>query len=272
MSISYGLFIFPENNTYLQFPYKYRNWWIFGAVIIRGANNQIFLDCLAMLRASYIERDSFATFQSVILAGVHDVENLRRKASCEDTHRINSPWNIAADFDIDMNFSVNEISTMLKEYELDYHTGMNIREMAELIYEYTSGYPMLVSKLCKLMDEEICRRKNYERKSQAWTREGFQEAIKITLSEKNMLFESLGEKLIRYPELKDMLRTLLFTESKIAYNVYESSMNIATMFGFVKNNHGVLAISNRIFATWLYNLYLSENKLQAEGIYKKSGK
>ena len=40
-----------------------------------------------------------------------------------------------------------------------------------------------------------------------------------------------------------------------------------TMFGFVKNNHGVLAIANRIFETWLYNLYLSTSEMQKQQIY-----
>ena len=44
---------------------------------------------------------------------------------------------------------------MLNEYEEDFRTGMDIGAMAGLIYDYTSGYPFLVSKLCKLIDEEI---------------------------------------------------------------------------------------------------------------------
>ena len=35
-------------------------------------------------------------------------------------HRLNSPWNIAADFNIDMSFSAEEIAGMLQEYEKDY--------------------------------------------------------------------------------------------------------------------------------------------------------
>ncbi len=59
-----------------------------------------------------------------------------------------------------------------------------------------------------------------------------------------------------------MLKTLLFTGKNIVYNYYEESINIATMFGFVRDNNGVLAISNRIFETWLYNLYLSTAEMQ----------
>ena len=44
-----------------------------------ASNNQVFLDFLAQIRAQYIERDIQPTFQSVILAGVYDIKNLRRK-------------------------------------------------------------------------------------------------------------------------------------------------------------------------------------------------
>ena len=45
-----------------------------------ASNNQVFLDFLAQLRAQYIERDIQPTFRAVILAGVYDVKNLRRKS------------------------------------------------------------------------------------------------------------------------------------------------------------------------------------------------
>ena len=41
-------------------------------------------------------------------------------------------------------------------------------------------------------------------------KKGFLEAVRILLSEKNMLFESLREKLESYPELNSMLYSLLF--------------------------------------------------------------
>ena len=227
-----------------------------------ASNNQVFLDFLAQLRAQYIERDIQPTFRSVILAGVYDVKNLRRKIRPDEVHKYNSPWNIAADFKVDMSFSREEIAGMLDEYEKDYHTGMDVELLAGLIREYTSGYPFLVSRICQLLDEEISVKKEYGDKKSAWTKKGFLEAVRILLSEKNMLFESLREKLESYQELNSMLYSLLFTGKAIVYNYYETSINIATMFGFVKNENGVLAVSNRIFETWLYNLYLSSAEMQ----------
>lgn len=165
-----------------------------------ASNNQVFLDFLAQLRGYYINRDCQPTFQSVILAGVHDIRNLRRKLRPGDDHKVNSPWNIAADFKVDMSFSAKEIAGMLYEYESDYHTGMDVDEMAEWLHAYTSGYPFLVSRLCKLLDEEIFGREGFETREQTWTKAGFDEAVKLILTERNMLFESLSEKLISYPE------------------------------------------------------------------------
>ncbi|NCB94389.1 MAG: 9-O-acetyl-N-acetylneuraminate esterase [Clostridia bacterium] len=235
-----------------------------------AANNQVFLDFLSQLRAYYINRDIQPTFQSVILAGVYDVKNLKRKLRPEDNHKVNSPWNIAADFKVDMSFSQKDIIGMLNEYELDHHTGMNIDEMASMLYDYTSGYPFLVSRLCQLIDEEIADPAHRGNKSAAWTRAGVNEAVRILLSEGNTLFESLTEKLISYPELNDMLKSLLFTGKNVVYNYYEPAINIATMFGFVKNQNGVLSVANRIFDTWLYDFYLSAVQMQEQDIYRES--
>ena len=167
-----------------------------------ATNNQVFLDFLAQLRAGYLDRYETITFQSVILAGVYDVRNIRRKLRPDEEHRQNSPWNIAADFEVNMSFNSKDIEGMLRDYEADRNTGMDIGKIAGLIYEYTSGYPFLVSRICKIMDEELSELTEFNGMSGAWTEEGVIEAVKILLSEKNTLFESMIAKLNDYPELK----------------------------------------------------------------------
>lgn len=149
-----------------------------------ATNNQIFLDFLAQLQAGYLDRDETSVFQSVILAGVYDIRNIRKKIRQDKEHRQNSPWNIAADFDVDMSFSAEDISGMLSQYEEDYHTGMNIEKISELIYEYTSGYSFLVSRLCKSMDEKLAGTGSFK-KNTVWTRAGVLEAVKRLLYERN---------------------------------------------------------------------------------------
>ena len=228
----------------------------------------MFLDFLAQLRAYYIDRDVQPTFQSVILAGIYDVKNLKRKIRKDEEHKVNSPWNIASDFKVDMSFSKKDIQGMLKEYEDDYYTGMDMEELSGLLYDYTSGYPFLVSRLCKLMDEEVSREDGFASKSAAWTNRGFHEAVRMILLEKNTLFESLVGTLTDYPELNEIIRTLLFTGKTISYNADNPAVDIAEMFGFIRNHNGKIQVANRIFETRLYNLYLSEEELRNDEILK----
>lgn len=227
-----------------------------------AADSPVFLSFLGQLRASYIDRDVSPAFQSVILASVRDIKNLSHKL--RSGNGANSPWNIAADFSMDMGLPKEGIADMLQEYEANRHTGMDIDEIAGLIFDHTSGYPFLVSRLCKLMDDAA------HGLPSAWTNEGFHEALRKLLSEKNTLFESLMGKLADYPELNAMLRTQLFTGKAIAYNSDDPAIDTAAMFGFLRNRQGEAVIANRIFETRLYNYYLSTAEMQRQDIYKTS--
>lgn len=97
---------------------------------------------------------------------------------------------------------------MLKEYENDNHTGMNIEEISQLIYDYTSGYPVLVTKICKHIDEDI----------KSWTKDGIVKAVGIILAETNPLFESLINKIEDYPDIKDNLYRILIKGERVPYS------------------------------------------------------
>lgn len=92
-------------------------------------------------------------------------------------HQYNSPWNIAAKFDIDMSLSVRQIAGMLGEYETDHHTGMEMQTMADDIYAYTSGYPVSVSFLRKCMDEEFSDDDRLEESMSVWTMAGVERSF-----------------------------------------------------------------------------------------------
>ncbi len=228
-----------------------------------ASNNEVFVDFLALLRGYYLHRTEEAIFQSVILAGVYDIKRLRQKIRGEGEHKTNSPWNIAADFDVDMDLHVSGIREMLLAYERDYHTGMNPDEMSELIYAYTSGYPFLVSRICKLLDEKIAGTSEFPTRAGAWTKEGFLAAEKMLLVEKNTLFESLIHRLEEYSYLREMIYSLLFEGARITYNPYHFVIDMASMFGFVKNENGAMVIANRIFEVLLYNWFLSEEEVNS---------
>lgn len=223
-----------------------------------ASNNQVFIDFLAQLRLYYLRRRKKAIFHSVILAGVYDIKNLKLKIRSEEEHQYNSPWNIAASFDLDMNFSAGQIAGMLKEYEADHHTGMDVEEVAEEIHQYTSGYPYLVSLICKTIDE-VLPVGEYS----VWTREGIVEAVKMILKMKIPLFESMIRQLDSYPDLRRMLEEILYQGKRILFSPSEKYINLGTMFGYLKEECGRVAVANRIFEMYLLDLFMVEESLHS---------
>lgn len=232
-----------------------------------ATNNQVFLDFLAQLRAYYLKRRKMPAFQSVILAGVYDVRNIRRKIRLDEEHKENSPWNIASDFLVEMGFSAKDIEGMLEEYETDHNTGMDVSGISELIYDYTSGYPYLVSRICKLIDERVAGEKGFPDRTSGWTKDGCLAAVKMLLEENNPLFDSMINKLNQFPELKMLIRNQLFQGQPVIYAVDDTAIRNARMFGFVKIENGNVQISNRIFETRLYNYFLTLPEAQNSNMY-----
>ena len=235
-----------------------------------AGNNQVFIDFLAQLRGYYLARDEMPTFHSVILAGVYSIKNLKLKLRPESEHQFNSPWNIAADFKINMRFSAEQIAGMLGEYEADYQTGMDICAVAEEIYAYTSGYPVLVSTICKYIDEDLSGSEDFESPKAAWSKEGVSEAVKNMLKVSTPLFESMVRQLDLYKELRVMLENIIYQGLKIPFSPDEKAVSMGLMFGFLTEKNGQVAIANRIFEMYLLNLFMTEEAGKSE-IYAQGG-
>lgn len=227
-----------------------------------ASNNQVFLDFLSQLRGYYLNRDMRPTFHSVVLAGVYDIKNLKLKMHPNEFSKRNSPWNIAADFDVDMSFSAKNIAEMLCDYAKDHHITMNVPELSQLIFDYTSGYPFLVSRICKIIDEKLSKTDRFQTLESAWTKDGFLAATKKLLDENNTLFESLINKLYDFENIRKLIYTLLMTGRNILYTATNTSISTAQMFGFIKKQGDFAVISNRIFEIVLYNHILSEEILE----------
>ena len=225
-----------------------------------ASENQVFLDFLAQLREGYLSREDKGTpaFHSVILAGVTDIKHLKSKIRPDEDQKENSPWNIAADFDIDMSLSEDGIKGMLDEYEADHHTGMDTEAMARLLRQYTSGYPYLVSRLCQLMDGAVGDRVGL---TAAWTGQGMDEAIKIILADnKDPLFGSVMGKLVNLPQLKTQLRDILMKGDVIAWLPDDEEQKLLYMYGFIKNENNTVKVANRLFEMRLYQYFLGESR------------
>jgi len=216
----------------------------------QAGNYPEFLKYLGLLRDMFLKRDTRPTFQSVILAGVYDVKNLKLKIRNESDHQYNSPWNIAVPFDEDMSLPADGIAGMLAEYKTEHNVDFDNASVAQMIYDYTSGYPFLVSRLCQIIDSE----------EWSWDKGGVLKAVNAILFERNTLFDSMIKKLDEYPELKSMLKRILLSGVRETYNSDEKFIQIASMFNYITCVGGQVAIACRIMETRLYNYFLAEQR------------
>ena len=234
----------------------------------KSSDNQIFLSFLGLLRNKYLERQQQrdTTFHSVILAGVYDIKNLKLKLHPGEESKYNSPWNVAADFTLDLSFYPKDIAGMLAEYEADHHTGMDIAFISQMLYEYTSGYPYLVSRLCQLIDERVAGGLVCPDKRTAWTKEGILEAVRIILREPNTLFDDMIKHLYEYSRLSTMLKNILFQGRRYTFEADTQGIQLGMMFGFLKEQNQAVCVANRIFETKLYNFFLSEEEGKSDNL------
>lgn len=216
----------------------------------QAGNHSSFLKFLGLLRGMYLKRNVVPVFQSVILAGVYDIKNLKLKIRPEEQHQYNSPWNIAAPFDVDMSLSAEGIAGMLAEYKADHKFTFDEKLVAQMIRDYTAGYPFLVSRICQVIDTN----------DWSWDKEGVQRAVNKILNEGNTLFDDIVKKLDEFPELENTIRGALFKGVRYPFNYYDKATNLALMFNFVKSQDGAFAVSCRMFEVWFYNYFISQDK------------
>ncbi|MDP4143005.1 MAG: AAA family ATPase, partial [Bacillota bacterium] len=176
---------------------------------------------------------------------------LKLKMRPDEERKYNSPWNIASDFDVDMSFSSEEIKTMLDDYEENKGVKLDKEYFSDRLYYYTSGYPFLVSKLCKIIDEKIM-----PEGSLTWDKEYMDLAVKEILRESNTNFDSLIKNIENNKELKHMVKSIIIDGNTITYNHLNPTINLGMIYGIFKNEDMYLKMNNRIYEQLLYN-YMS---------------
>ena len=225
----------------------------------KSSDNQLFLNFIGMLRNKYLERNEGLgnTFHSVILAGVYDIKNLKLKLRPDAEKKYNSPWNIAADFNVDMTFHPEEIAQMLNDYENDVHSGMDIKAISEEIYKYTTGYPYLVSAICKIIDERL---------EAKWTLDNVQQAVKIiAIGENVTLIDDLSKNIENNIELRDFLFSIVVNGAEYSFTMVDPIVKLANMFSYIrKNQRGKTIIHNLIFEEALF-MYFGNKTMREQG-------
>jgi hypothetical protein len=239
-----------------------------------ASDSALFINFLSQLWDLFLyQREE--TFQSVILAGVRDIRNLKShiRPEADSKGEKNSPWNIAEDFCIDMSFSPKDIETMLREYDDDHGLDLDIEGFSRLIYDYTSGYPFLVSCICKTIDKRIAFSPGFPDLKSAWTESGFLAAERLMRKVGSSLLQSLRHKVESFPDLKEFLRKLLFSGRKFEFTASDPAIESAAMLGFIKEGGDQMAcVSNRIFETFLYDHFSHEYKTNYNDFYDDMGR
>jgi AAA-like domain len=219
----------------------------------KSSNNQLFVSFLAMLRNKYLVQDEAKTFHSVVLVGVHDVKTLKLKLRPDDEKKYNSPWNIAAEFKVNMNLLPLEIKPMLEEYAHDKGIKLDSTSIAERLFYHTSGYPFLVSKLCKMFDEDILP----EKAERTWTVSDVDLTVSQVVRENNTNFESLIKNLEDYPALYELVYKKLVEGENEIYSIHDPIVSLGLIHGIFKNGSGI-TMHNRIYEAIIYDYMASK--------------
>ena len=215
----------------------------------KNSNSKVFLQFLGLLRNKYLARDAGEdiTFKTVILAGVHDIKNLKLAIRDENEAGFNSPWNIAIDFNIDMSFPADEICAMLESYSKDIGLSFDTYKISGEINRLTNGYPYLVSRICCLIDEQFDKN---------WTSAGVEEAAKYILDEKSPLFDDVIKNIDNNSDLKTVVSEMLFEGRRVSYSLDTFEKGI--IYGIFTKKNDSLAIHNELFEARLYNFLLEQ--------------
>ncbi len=228
----------------------------------KAANNQLFLDFLGMLRAKYLAANEGQdhTFHSVILAGVHDIKSMKTKIRDDNKKMYNSPWNIAVDFKVELELERGEIACMLTDYSTERQVKMDVPYFADKLFYYTSGYPFLVSYLCKIIDEEILP----GRGATEWKPGDLTEAVQIALTESNTNFESLVKNLENNGELYELVFNLIMNGREFSYNPDHPVIGFGVLYGLLKKRESKAKIHNRLYEQRIYNYMASKMELSGD--------
>ena len=222
----------------------------------KSSNNQLFVSFLALLRDKYLVRKRRKTFHAVVLAGVHDVKSLKLKIRPESESKYNSPWNISTEFEVNMHLNAAEIKVMLEDYVQERGVKMDTEWVANRLFYFTSGYPYLVSKLCKIIDERILPTKT----AKEWTEEDFNKAVQIIMREANNAnFDTLIKNLEEYPNLYQLVFGIIFDSDKKHFNNLDPLINLGVLHVILaRSEDGYLMIHNRIYRELIAGVMMSK--------------
>jgi len=155
-----------------------------------------------------------------------------------------------------MSFAPDEIATMLIEYEADYHTGMDIGAVSERLYYHTSGYPFLVSALCKLIHDKCL----------GWNEIGADAAVDLLVVKTNTLFDDIIKNMQRHESFNNMVIEILLRGEAVPYVPADPDVALGEMYGIFRQDGRRVVISNRIFEAYIYDYLIMQGKKRNQAL------
>lgn len=187
---------------------------------------------------------------------VCNFETIKLKIREGKEEKLNSPWNIASDFNVDLSFKPKQIETLLEDY-LSEHPKVKIpqKKLAEKLYYYTTGYPYLVSKMCKIIDENIIS----SRDDKNWYVKDVENAFEIIVygGYETTLFDSIAKNLQNNEKLYNFIYELVIENTEKSFIANDKIVYLAKTYSIIKDKNKKCKIHNRIFEQRIYDLMLS---------------
>jgi hypothetical protein len=137
----------------------------------------------------------------------------------------------------------------LEEYAHDRVVQLDSDALAEHLFYYTSGYPFLVSKLCKIFDEKLLPQKT----EHTWTVHDLDLAAQRLIGEDNVNFQELSKNLDNNPELYQLTLNVALEGKSYPFDHNDHVANLGITYGIFANRNGRLAIHNRIYQEVITN-------------------
>ncbi|MEA3452425.1 MAG: hypothetical protein U9Q83_11065 [Bacteroidota bacterium] len=216
------------------------------------------------------------TFHSVVLIGVHDIKSLKLRIREEDGGKLNSPWNIAVDLEIDFAFTAKEIEPMLADYANERNIKIDISAISEKIFYYTSGNPFLVSKFCQLIDEKFIGKEKRD-----WTLDDVEQAYLYLVDGgyTTTNFDDVNKNLENNDDLFALVQDIAINGEDYKFRVDNPIITKGKTFGVLcKNSKGQCDISNKVYEFRIFDYMLSKVQTQeaqlnlyASREFKKNG-
>jgi hypothetical protein len=157
-----------------------------------------------------------------------------------------------------MCFNPGEIASMLKQYVEETGIEMEIDAISQALFYYTSGYPFLVSKLCKIIDEEIMIEENRKR----WDNTDIELAVNRLLKEQNTNFDSVVKNLENNKDLYEIVKKITLSGDKVEFNIYNSVIDLGIMHGIFKTACPFVRIHNRVYEELIYNYMATDFRIK----------